>query len=440
MKNGFHKLKSVIFISLFAAIPAALAVLFVYCGSDLNKTDGMQAMDVQREPVITVWAWSKNYYMAAVKEAAASYQKRYPDVSFEMVFMTREEMEARLTSVMLTGSHRLLPDLALIEDYRIQYFLQNYEKEFLPLGDLVDQSGYAPCKTGVNQTGGTVYGVPFDSGAAGLFYRLDLIQQAGFHEQDMQDLTWEQYIRIGRKVKEKTGKAMLALNPMDLSLIRILLLRAGCWYTDADGRLDLAGNPVMEEAIRTYQTIVQAQISLTVADWNQFVHVFRDGEVATVLAGAWMIAGISAQRQQNGLWRMTRVPRMDGDLSVNASAIGGSGWYVFRYADGVQQAKQFLAETFASDAKLLARLAEKTGLVSTWKPAKGLAVYQKPQPFYGNQKIYQDLIRWTYEIPQVNYGAYTYEAELIVADALQQVLDGREISAVLAEYQQKYEW
>lgn len=440
IKEAFKNMKIAVYYKLFTAALAILSILLICRGSAFHKPDRRRAMDQTHKTTVTVWVWGEDFNMTAVREAAAVYQKREPDVSFEMLLMTQEEIEARLKSLLVTGSHRLLPDLVLIADYRIPYFLHNYKDEFLPLGDLIDLSEYALCKTGVNQIEGVVYGVPFDSGAAGLFYRLDLIRQAGFREQDMQDLTWEQYIRIGKKVKAKTGKAMLACNPADPALIRMLLLRAGSWYTDVSGRLDLAGNTVMEEAMRLYQKIVQSGITLTVADWNQFTHAFWEGEVATVMTGSWITASISRREQQKGLWRMTSVPRQEADLSASASAAGGSGWYIFRYADGAQQAKQFLAQTFASDQKLLADLTEKIGLVSAWNPAHRHAVYQKTQPFYGNQKIYQDLIRWTNEIPQVNYGAHTYEAELIVADALQQVLDGQDIPKVLAHYQKKYEW
>ena len=126
-------------------------------------------MDQTHKTTVTVWVWGEDFNMTAVREAAAVYQKREPDVSFEMLLMTQEEIEARLKSLLVTGSHRLLPDLVLIADYRIPYFLHNYKDEFLPLGDLIDLSEYALCKTGVNQIEGVVYGVPFDSGAAGLF-------------------------------------------------------------------------------------------------------------------------------------------------------------------------------------------------------------------------------------------------------------------------------
>ena len=57
----------------------------------------------------------------------------------------------------------------------------------------------------------------FDSGVAALFYRTDLIEQAGYKKEDMQNITWEKYIEIGKAVKAKTGKAMLTIDPNDLN-------------------------------------------------------------------------------------------------------------------------------------------------------------------------------------------------------------------------------
>lgn len=53
---------------------------------------------------------------------------------------------------------------------------------------------------------GQVYGMPFDSGVTGLYYRKDYLEQAGFKPEDMQDLTWDRFIEIGQQVEAKTGK------------------------------------------------------------------------------------------------------------------------------------------------------------------------------------------------------------------------------------------
>ncbi|MCI8918381.1 MAG: carbohydrate ABC transporter substrate-binding protein [Eubacterium sp.] len=428
------RLVSSLCLIVFAAFLSAAAVS---SGKD-GKAAVLARLSDRQRPV-RIWAWDENYNITAVNEAVRAYKKRHPDAEFQVVSMTQEECAARLNSLMLIGSRRSLPDIALIEDYQIQYFLQDYADEFLPLNSFVDPSAYAPCKTGVNCLGDAVYGVPFDSGTAGLFYRLDLIEKAGYCEEDMRMLTWEKFIEIGKQVKEKTGKAMLAVNPSDLTLIRMMLQSAGAWYTDDTGELFLEGNEVLSQAAAIYKEMVVSGITVTVPDWNHFVHGFWEEKAAAVLTGSWVSAGILEQELQSGLWRVAQVPRMqDCPSSVNASSIGGSGWYIFRYAGMAKEAAQFLEETFASDLELIDLLAEKINLVSTLKAARHSENYKKGLPFYGGQKIYSDLISWTYEIPQVNYGTDTYGTEEMIAALLQDILAGEDISKVLSDYQKEY--
>ena len=51
---------------------------------------------------------------------------------------------------------------------------------------LQDPDDFASYKTGVNQVDGKMYGIPFDSGVAAVFYRTDLIEEAGYTAEDMQ--------------------------------------------------------------------------------------------------------------------------------------------------------------------------------------------------------------------------------------------------------------
>lgn len=94
--------------------------------------------------------------------------------------------------------------------------LQNYEEEFVALDDRVDYDKYVDYKRKLVEHDGKSYGIPFDCGTAALFYRLDILEQAGFSEADMQNLTWSRYMEIGQQVYQKTGIPMLTLDPTDL--------------------------------------------------------------------------------------------------------------------------------------------------------------------------------------------------------------------------------
>src|SRR5699024_10868245 len=145
------------------------------------------------------------------------------------------------------------------------------EDEFADLSDIAKPEDFAAYKTGVNQKDGKMYGIPFDSGVAAVFYRTDYIEQAGYTKEDMQNLTCDKYIEIGKAVKEKTGKAMLTLDPSDIGQIRMMMQSAGTWYTDEDGKVNIAGNQGLKDAINTYKKLVDAGITETVSDWDQFV-------------------------------------------------------------------------------------------------------------------------------------------------------------------------
>ena len=78
---------------------------------------------------------------------------------------------------------------------------------------------------------------------------------------------------------------MLTLDPSDIGQIRMMLQSAGSWYTDEDGNVDIKDNEALKEAFAIYKEIVDSGISKQVADWDQFVGAFNNGEVATVPIG-----------------------------------------------------------------------------------------------------------------------------------------------------------
>ena len=53
-----------------------------------------------------------------------------------------------------------------------------------------------------------------------MYYRTDLFEKAGFTAKDLENITWERFIEIGKQVKAKTGVAMLGVNSDDLVLVR----------------------------------------------------------------------------------------------------------------------------------------------------------------------------------------------------------------------------
>lgn len=418
------------------ALAGMMTLSLAACGS---SGDGEKAKK-KDDNKLTIWAWDESFNIKAANEAKDIYAKENPDAEVEVVTMAQDDIMAKLNTSLSSGSYDGLPDIVLIEDYRIQGYLTAYQDEFADLSDIASADDFASYKTGVNQVDGKMYGIPFDSGVAAVFYRTDLIEQAGYTSEDMQNLTWDKYIEIGKAVKEKTGKHMLTLDPSDLGQIRMMLQSAGAWYTDEEGKVNIKDNEALKQAFSTYQKIVDSGISKQVSDWDQFVGAFNNGDVASVPIGCWISPSILKAEDQSGKWAVAAFPKMAENAdSVNASSIGGAGWYVLKNVGHEELAKDFLSKTFASNAELMNQLAVDINLVSTLKAAESAENYTKGIEYYGGQEVFADFAEWQNAVPTVNYGQDTYAIEDMMTEALQQILSGTDMDKVLSDYQGQVE-
>lgn len=284
------------------------------------------------------------------------------------------------------------------------------------------------------------YGIPFDSGVTGLYVRTDYLEQAGYTINDLQNITWDEYIEIGKKVKATTGKHMLALDPSDLGIIRIMIQTAGTWFTKEDGVTpNLVGNEALAEALEVYKELLQSDIVKLASDWSEYVSAFNDGSVASVPTGNWISASVKSNPDQAHKWAVAPIPRLGKQAnSVNASNLGGSSWYVLNIA-GAEQAAEFLQANFGSNVDFYQQLITDIGAIGTYKPASQGDIYQAGDDFYQGQKVFVDLAEWTANIPRVNYGMHTYAIADILVVEVQNYLNGKALDAVLAEAQAQAE-
>jgi len=380
---------------------------------------------------LTVWAWDPNFNVAAMNEAASRYQQTHADFSLTVMDSGKEDIEQKLHTMLASGITNSLPDIVLIEDYNAQKFLQAYPGSFAPMQDTVDYSQFAPYKVGVMSIDNKVYGIPFDSGVAGLFYRSDYLSQAGYSEQDMQNLDWDQFIEIGKQVKQKTGVNMLTYDINDVVLPHIMMQSGGEWFFKEDGSLNIADNQALKETLLTIKKINDAKIVRPTSGWSSFVGAFNAGQVATVTSGVWIIGSIKSVEEQAGKWRVAPIPRLKLAGAKQASNQGGSSWYVLNASANKQAAIEFLNATFAHDTDMYQKLLLERGALATYLPASSGAAYAEEAPFFGGQKVFQDFAKWVGEIPQVQYGMFTQEVDNAIAAEIPALLKGEPVDDIL---------
>lgn len=421
------------------AMTAMLTLGMVGCGASTGSSSSKKSGGSD-DKTITVWAWDDTFNIKAANMAKEIYLKDHPDVTINVVSMAQDDVVQKLNTSLSSGTYDGLPNVVLIEDYKIQNYLLSYPGEIKDLSGYVDPTKFMDYKLGFMTEGDKVYGVPFDSGVSGLFYRTDLIEQAGYTKEDMQDITWEKYIEIGKAVKEKTGKKMLTIDPSDLNQLRIMMQSAGSWYVDADGKVSIDNNQALRDAVEIYKQIVDADIAKQVSGWDSFIAAFQSGDVASAVNGCWLSSSIQAAEDQKGKWAVAATPRMGNNLnSINASNSGGSSWYVLDKVGNSDLAADFLKETFASSDELMNDLVPAISLVSTLKSASSSENYSTRVEFYGGQQVFKDFSEWAEKIPSVNYGLHTYALENIMSEGMQEIVAGGNIDEALKKTQAQAE-
>lgn len=406
------------------ALSIFLVIVMLLCGC----APGKDTADGGQRQQIIIWAWDETFNIKAARMAAEEYKKINENV--EVIIETKEREEILTDTKMILSSkvYENLPDVIMIEDYDVQDVLESYESEFVELTELVDYSKYVDFKTRLCSKDGRGYGIPFDCGTAALFYRIDILEQAGYSEEDMTNLTWDRYIEIGKDVYEKTGIPMLTLDPTDLPLVRLIMQSTGSWYVKEDGTTAyIEDNEALRQALAIYQELLESNVGMSVNGWNEFISAFQQGEVASVLSGGWIISSIMEAEDQAGLWRIAPIPLVEeNESAVEASNVGGSAWYVLKNSENSEAATEFMITMFSENTEFTDALISEIGIVPSLKNPKILSNYEAEEAFFGGQQVTKILTDMADEIPVVNYGSKTYEIEDILESEFQNVLvDGR---------------
>ncbi|PKM57817.1 MAG: ABC transporter substrate-binding protein [Firmicutes bacterium HGW-Firmicutes-3] len=407
-------------------------------GTETETTETETTETETTEPQkLTIWAWDPNFNIAIMNRAGEIYKESNTEVEFEVVDFAKGDLEQKLHTMLASGTTDGLPDIVLIEDYNSQKYLQSYPGSFEDLTGKINHSDFAEYKVALMTMDNSVYGVPFDSGVAGTYYRTDYLAEAGFSPEDMNNITWDRFIEIGEEVFEKTGHQMMATDPYDGGLMRIMLNGAGSWYFDNDGNPTIANNVALAEAARIYTKIVNSPMTKKTSGWGEWVGALNTGDVASITTGVWITGSVKAEASQSGLWALAPVPKLDVPGAVNASNLGGSSWYVLSSSANKDLAVDFLNETFGKDVDFYQEILISNGAVGSYLPSASGEAYSAGDEFFGNQVVFGEFAKWMDEIPSLNYGLYTYEADAAILAEMASIYEGGSVEEAMARAEEQ---
>lgn len=394
-------------------------------GDQQNNSEQFASSD---ENTLTVWAWDTNFNIPIMEKAGEYYAKDgHEEVKVNVVEMANEDTKQKLVSGFTSGVSEGLPDIVLMDDYDVQNYLNNYEGKFAKLSESIDFENFAQYKVNNATYEEGVYAVPFDSGSAGMYYRTDYLEEAGYQAADLQNLTWSKFVEIGKNVKEKTDKWFVAFIPnRGTHYIQMAMQSAGLWYFDEKGEIYLKDNPAILEMLPILKEIAEAQLAKPVDYFApEGIGAVTSGEVAAVNSAIWFSATLRSAKDQSGKWAYTNLPKLETvENATPYSNLGGASWLVLNDSPNKELAIDFLKTEFAGNDEFYQDILVENGAVGTYLPSQSGEAYQYKDPFFNNAPIYKDFSSWMAEIPGVDYGNNTQAAVDALRSVMQDYFDG----------------
>lgn len=333
-----------------------------------------------------------------------------------------------------------MPDVVLVEDERIPGYINQFPDGFANLTELGyeeyrDLFGEAKLQNVTHD--GNLIAAPWDIGPTGIFYRVDLFEEAGVNADDI--ITWDDYLDAGIKINEELGIKML---PIDISnyagVFHQMLQQQGTSYFNTEGDIDLTS----EEAVRAMEMVKKLydnDLVLNNSGWDGIVTATINGDVATVPYGAWYTGTIMDQApEQSGQWDMFFLPEFK-EGSTRYGNEGGASIMISGYSDNIDSAYKF-TEFFTTNDDVQLQGFEKYGLFPSLQSAYDSEIMTDESEYFNNKPIFENFSNIVDEIPEINTTEYNAQAAKIMADTQARVLlENSDIKESLEEAKRKLE-
>jgi raffinose/stachyose/melibiose transport system substrate-binding protein len=407
-----------------AAMALALAAVVVACGGGDDKTDS-SASKSSGPVTIEWWHIQNNDPMKSIwADAARQYMAAHKNVKINITVLENEAFKSKLTTTMQSGK---VPDI-------FQSWGGGTLKEQADAGLVQDitqsTAGWIkdlnPAAVGLYQVDGKQYGIPFNLGMVGVWYRKSLFKQAGI---DAPPQTWDEFLADIQTLKSK-GITPLAVGEKDkwpgmfwwanLSL-RIAgkdaMAKAG-----QDGSFDTPGFVKAGEELKKLIDLKPFQDGHMAAPWDGAggeAAQLGNGKAAMDLMGQWAPATFAANAKDGDATLQDLgwfpFPTVDGGAGNASEQFGGGDGFAFG-KDAPPEALDFAKFLVTSD------VASKAGASGAILPVKNGAETSVTDP---NMKSVLDTRAQASFVQLYLDQAYAPAVGQAVNDAVQELFAGK---------------
>lgn len=382
-----------------------------------------QAAELSGE--VTVWSW--NVAAKALDSVAKPFMAANPGVKVVVSDLGNQQVFDRMLAGCAAGGGDL-PDIVSVENHESEIFWAQFPTCFTDLHKLGYDDAMAAqfpeFKRVELEPGGVAYAMPWDSGPVAMFYRRDFYEKAGVDPAKI--VTWADFIEAGKKIQAANPKVVMTQADLngDTEWFRMIANEQGCGYFSGDAQSITVNQPNCVAALEAIKQIYDAGL-MTAANWDQKIQSNNSGTVATQMYGGWYEGTIrsTAPADQSGKWGVYLMPSLADD-GAHAANLGGSALAISENSKNKEAAFAFLKFALGTNEGQVTMLKD-YGLVPSLLSAVEDPYTKEPQPFWGGQAVWQDILPTLPKISPSRGTPYFGDADGIMKTVQSQYLNGK---------------
>ncbi len=239
------------------------------------------------------------------------YKQLNPDVNITYVMNNHGDHHKKLTTNLATGSGA--GNVSAIDVGFLGSFINGGGLENLsaaPYNADALEAGFVPYAWAQGKgADGNQYGIPIDVGPGVTYYRRDLLDSVGVKPEEA-IASWESYIALGRKLKERNVYLIGDAADVAHTIIRTTVKPGEGYFFDQDGN-SLIQSERFIKAFTLAKQIRDEGLDGQIAAWtNEWNSAFQNGTFATQLSGCWLIGHLQnwLAPTTKGLWGVAHLP------------------------------------------------------------------------------------------------------------------------------------
>lgn len=290
------------------------------------------------ESGVTLRFWAFGREGEVVQELVHGFEREHPGVRVRVQQIPWSAAHEKLLTAIVG---RAAPDVAQMGNTWIPEMVTLSALSPIQLGTAA--SNYFPGILATNTVHDTLFGLPWYADTRVLFYRKDLLAQAGF---DAMPTTWAGWrdAMIAIKQRAGPGKHAILLPLNEWPPLAILGLQAGSVLIDSAG-FGQFSEPEFERAFSFVLALYTEGLAapVTSSQVSNLYQEFERGTFAMYISGPWNLGEFRRRLppEMQDAWATAPLPGPDGETS-RVSLAGGSSLVVFRSSEHQVLAQQLI--------------------------------------------------------------------------------------------------